>query len=173
MKRPQATEHHEYYGRYIEKVPDGDIIQLLESQVEETLRLLATVSPERADHRYAPGKWSIKEVVGHVIDTERTFGYRALCFARKDPAPLPSFEQDQYAEFSNAADRTLPDLAEELRMVRKSHVVLFKSFDEASWTRTGIASGFEFSVRSLPFIIAGHEIHHRTVLEDRYLPTSS
>ncbi len=108
MKRPQASEHHEYYGRYINKVPDGDIIRILEDQVEETLALLAGVPPGQADYRYAPDKWSIKEVVGHVIDTERTFAYRALCFARKDPAHLPSFEQDQYAEFSNAASRTLP-----------------------------------------------------------------
>ncbi len=169
MKRPQASEHHEYYGRYINKVPDGDIIRILEDQVEETLALLAGVSPGQADYRYAPDKWSIKEVVGHVIDTERTFAYRALCFARKDPAHLPSFEQDQYAEFSNAASRTLPDLAEELRVVRKSHVALFKSFDETSWTRRGIASGFEFSVRTLPYVIVGHEIHHRQVLEERYL----
>ena len=145
---------------------------MLDDQVEETLSLLAGIPPEQADHRYAPEKWSIKEVVGHVIDTERTFAYRALCFARKDPAQLPSFEQDQYAEFSNAADRPLPDLADELRVVRKSHVVLFKSFDEASWTRKGVASGFEFSVRALPYIIAGHEIHHRQVLEERYLPIS-
>ena len=169
MKRPQASEHHEYYGRYIDKVPDGDIIRILEDQVEETLALLASVPPGQADYRYAPDKWSIKEVVGHVIDTERTFAYRALCFARKDPAHLPSFEQDQYAEFSNAASRTLPDLAEELRVVRKSHVALFKSFDATSWTRRGIASGFEFSVRTLPYVIVGHEIHHRQVLEERYL----
>ena len=172
MNRPQASEHHEYYGKYIKKVPDGDIIRLLEEQVEETLALLEGIPSGQADHRYAPDKWSIKDVVGHVIDTERTFAYRALCFARKDPAQLPSFEQDQYAEFSNAANRTLQDLAEELRVVRKSHVVLFKSFDEASWTRRGIASGFEFSVRALPYIIAGHEIHHRQVLEERYLPIS-
>ena len=173
MERPQASEHHVYYGRYIEKVPDGDITIVLDQQLEETLALLAKVSPAQADHRYAAGKWSLKEVVGHVIDAERAFAYRALCFARKDPAHLPSFEQDQYAEFSNAASRPLEDLSGELHLVRKSNVALFKSFDEASWMRRGMASGFEFSVRTLPYIIAGPEIHHRQVIEERYLSTTA
>jgi predicted DsbA family dithiol-disulfide isomerase len=108
--------------------------------------------------------------VGHLIDTERTFAYRALCFARKDPAHLPSFEQEQYAQFSNASSRSLKDLADELGLVRKSHVALFKSFDQESSVRRGVASEREFSVRAFPYIIAGHEIHHRQILEERYLP---
>jgi hypothetical protein len=167
MKRPEPSEHHQYYGRYISKVPDGDIIRILEDGVERTLALLARIPAERADHRYAPDKWSIKEVVGHLIDT---FAYRALCFARKDPAPLPSFEQEQYAQFSNASSRSLTDLAEELGLVRKSHVALFKSFDDESSVRRGVASEREFSVRAFPYIIAGHEIHHRQILKERYLP---
>ena len=170
MQRPDPSEYHEYYHRYIDKVPDGDVIVLLSTELERTLALLGRVSSERADYRYQPGKWSIKDVIGHVIDSERTFAYRALSFARNDPASLPSFEQEQYARFSNASRRPLRELAEELECVRKSNVLLFKSFDEDMWTRRGIASDVSFTVRTFPYIIVGHEIHHRRVLEERYLP---
>ena len=170
MRRPAPSEYHEYYQRYIDNVPEGDIIALLPTELERTLALLERVPSEHADYRYQPEKWSIKQVVGHLIDSERMFAYRALCFARNDPARLPSFEQDPYAKFSNASRRSLPELGEELTYVRKSNVLLFKSFDEEMSTRRGIASDVEFSVRAFPYIVAGHEIHHRRVLEERYLP---
>ncbi|MGH9462730.1 MAG: DinB family protein [Vicinamibacteria bacterium] len=170
MQRPDPSEYHEYYHRYIDKVPEGDVIVLLSTELEQTLALLGRVPSERADYRYTSDKWSIKEVVGHVIDSERMFAYRALSFARNDPASLPSFEQEQYARFSNASRRPLRELAEELEWVRKSNLLLFKSFDEGMWTRRGIASDVSFTVRTFPYIIVGHEIHHRRVLEERYIP---
>jgi hypothetical protein len=170
MQRPDPSEYHEYYHSYIDKVPEGDVIALLSTELERTLGLLGRVPSERADYRYASDKWSIKEVVGHVIDSERMFAYRSLSFARNDPARLPSFEQDDYVRYSNASRRPLRELAEELESVRKSNVLLFKGFDEEMWTRRGVASDVSFTVRTFPYIIVGHEIHHRRVLEERYLP---
>ncbi len=167
--RPQPWEYFEYYGLYVDKVPEGDVLSLLDEEHRETQRLLAEIPEQRADYRYAPGKWSVKEIIGHVIDSERVFGYRALSFARGDPAALPSMEQDEWAAASNAASRPLTALAEEFAIVRKSHIALFASFDEQVWQRSGTASGFEFTVRSLPYIILGHELHHLEVLRERYL----
>lgn len=170
MEHPEPSEYHEYYGGYIEKVGAGDILSLLQTENALTLALLRQVPLPMEDYCYASGKWSIKEVIGHVIDSERMFAYRALSFARCDPAQLPSFEQEHYARFSNAPSRSLSELADELESLRRSNVLLFRSFDDETSTRRGIASGVEFSVRALAYIIAGHEIHHRRVLEERYLP---
>lgn len=169
MQRPEPSEHREYYGLYIGKVPEGNIISILDEQLAQTLDILGNVSPERADYAYEPGKWTIKEVIGHLIDTERVFAYRALHFARNDPAPLPSLEQDDWASASNASARSLEDLLEDFAAVRKSNIALFKSFSDEMWMRRGTASGFEFTVRAFPYIIAGHEIHHRLLLQERYL----
>jgi uncharacterized damage-inducible protein DinB len=169
MERPDPSEYFEYYGRYVDLVPDGDIMAILEDEVGKTLDVLSRVPADREDYAYAEGKWSIKEVMGHVIDTERCFGYRAMHFSRNDPSPLPSFEQDDIARESNAAERRLKDLADEFERVRRSHIALFKSFDEEMSMRRGVASGCEFTVRCIPYIIAGHEIHHRGVLVERYL----
>jgi uncharacterized damage-inducible protein DinB len=169
IQRPESTEYFEYYDTYIRRVPDGDILLLLGENLAETLALLDTVPAGLEEHRYAPGKWSIREVIGHVIDAERVFAYRALHFARRDAAPLPSMEEGDYARYSNAGQRTLRDLAEELAAVRRSSILLFRSFDEEMLDFRGKASGYEFSVRSIPYIVAGHEIHHRSVLAERYL----
>lgn len=169
MKRPEPSEYFEYYGRYVDLVPEGDILVVLAAEMQRTLDVLAGVGPELADHRYAPEKWSVKEVVGHVIDAERVFGYRALHFARRDPAPLPSMEQNDWAEHSNAATRSLESLAGEFELVRRSHIALFRGFDEQLSKLSGTASGYEFSVRTFPYLMAGHEIHHREVLLERYL----
>ncbi len=168
MKRPQPSEYYEYYGTYINRVPEGNILQILEQENKATARLLGGIAEEHAGYRYAPDKWSIKEVVGHLIDTERVFGYRALSIARADPAELPSMEQDDWAMASNADKRTLPELTLEFVAARQSHVALFESFDSEMWGRRGIASGYEFTVRTFPYILAGHEIHHRKVLIERY-----
>lgn len=167
--RPGPGEHHEYYSLYIDRVPDGDVLDTLERQVEETADLLSSVAPERETRRYAPGKWSIREVVGHIIDAERVFAYRALHFAREDGAPLPSMEQEPWAAASNAGQRDLVDLVSELRTTRRSHVLMFRGLGADAPLRRGVASGREFTVRSLPWIIAGHELHHADVLRERYL----
>ena len=169
IKRPQPDEYFEYYGRYIDKVPDGDICSILADELQTTLDLLGKVPPGREDFAYAPGKWSIKEVVGHVTDAERVFAYRALSFARRDPAQLPSMEENDWAEISNAAQRSLPELADEFAAVRRSSITLFNGFDDEVSQLRGMASGCEFSVRSITYILAGHEMHHRGVLEERYL----
>lgn len=169
MSRPETDEYAEFYGGYVNSVPDGDILALLSSEHDRSATLLRGLTPEQASHRYAPGKWSIKEVVGHVIDAERTFGYRAQCFARKDPAQLPGFDQVDYAVSSNADRRPMQELVDEMSAVRQSHLALFRSFDDEMWSYRGIASECEFTVRALAYIIVGHEIHHRSVIETRYL----
>lgn len=169
IPRPSADEFAPYYGRYINAVPDGDVLALLERQIGETLALLRTIPEARGSHRYAPGKWSIKEVLGHMADTERVFAYRALRFARGDRTPLPGFEQNDWVPFSNADARPLGELAEELRLVRGATVALFRGLDDAALARRGTASGVEFTTRALAWIIAGHERHHLRVLGERYL----
>ena len=169
IERPQPSEHDEYFGRYIGLVPDGDILEVLESELRATLGLLAKVPEDKEKHRYAEGKWSIREVIGHIIDAERMFQYRALAFARRDPAHLPSFEENDYARESNAHSRPLAELADEYESVRRATLTLFRSFDDEISKRSGKASVYEFSVRTFPFILAGHEIHHRGVIEKRYL----
>ena len=168
-KRPVPSEYASYHGTYINRVPEGDICQILESQLARTLALLTKAGEARAGYRYAPEKWSIREVVGHVIDTERIFAYRALCFARSERNPLPGFDQDDYVQAAAFETRTLKDLSLEFELVRKSNVILFRSFTEEVWERRGVANNAEVTVRSIPYIIAGHELHHLAVLKERYL----
>lgn len=169
FERPETSEYADYYGLYIGQVPEGDIRELMASEIETTLELLRGVPGERETYRYADGKWSVREVVGHMIDVERVFAYRALSIARRDPAPLPGMEQEGWARASNADRRPLADLAEELEVTRRAHVALFRSFDDETALATGVASGFGFTVRSLAYCLVGHDIHHRKVLADRYL----
>lgn len=169
MNKPAPSEYAEYFDRYIGKVPDGDILELLSAQLDDFLGMLESVGEEKAGFRYAPGKWSIKELVGHVVDTERIFGTRALAVARGDQTPLPSFEQDEYVEGGNFDARTLKSLTEEFASLRRSHLSLFQSFDEEVWNRRGSAGGNEFTVRAIAWTVAGHLIHHAEVLKERYL----
>lgn len=173
MNRPEATEYAPYYGKYVSLVADTDILTSLSRQLDETLALLASISEEQAGYRYAPGKWSIKQLVGHVIDTERIFGYRALRFARNDKTPLQGFEQDDYIREASFDDYTLSDLASEFAHVRRSSLSLFKHLNKEAWERKGVASNNEVSVRALAFIIAGHELHHMNILRNRYLQSSA
>lgn len=168
--RPQPDEYADFYGTYIDAV-DGPLLQTLERDSREWRTLLASVPPARETHRYAPGKWSIREVVGHIIDAERMFSVRAMAFARGDRSHFPSFDEDAYAAASGADRRALADLAEELSAVRRSTLLLLGSFEEETWDRRGTASGYEFTVRSLAWIMAGHSRHHRGVLAERYLQT--
>lgn len=169
MGRPSQTEHNEYFSRYVDLVPDGDILDILERQIEETTTLLASVPTDREEFRYAPGKWSLREVVGHILDVERAFGFRCLWIARGAEGALASFDQEAWARMSNAGSRSLADLVEEWKAVRHDHLLMFRGFTEEAWARVGVASGWEFSARSFPWIIAGHELYHRALLERDYL----
>lgn len=169
IERPAATEYAAYYEKYVSLVPDGDILDTLNGQLESTLELLRGIDEEQSASRYAEGKWSIKELVGHIVDTERIFGYRALRFARGDRTPLPGFEQDGYVSNGNFSGRRLPDLAEEFALVRRANLSLLRHLNGEAWQRQGEASENAVSVRALAYIIAGHEAHHVRILRERYL----
>jgi uncharacterized damage-inducible protein DinB len=170
MRRPEKSEYAEYYEAYVGRVPDRPLLEVLAEAPDALEALLAGLSPEQEVFAYAPGKWTIRDVVGHVLDTERVFGYRALHVARGDPSALPGMDQDVWAIGSNAAERRLADQLAEFRSLRASHVSVFGSFDDEILTRVGVASGLQFSVRALVYVVTGHEIHHRGVLAGRYLP---
>ena len=167
--RPLDTEYAPYYGRYVSRVPEGDVVRTLETQLAETLALLREVPEARAGRRYAEGKWSLKEVVGHMSDTERIFAYRALRIGRGDATPLPGFEQDDYVRDTDFDRVPLADLAAELEAVRRATIHLLRNMDEAALARRGTASGYEVTVRALAYIIAGHERHHVGIIRERYL----
>jgi uncharacterized damage-inducible protein DinB len=169
IARPGTDEYAPYYGTYIGKVPDGDLRSMLSSQLAETLALIQSIPESRGGHRYAPDKWSIKEVLGHLADSERIFSYRALRIARGDATPLPGFEQDDYVPAGGFDGRTLRDLADELAAVRQATIHLFAHLDQTALERRGTASGKPVSVRALAYIIAGHELHHLGILKTRYL----
>jgi hypothetical protein len=168
--RPESNEYAPYYGKYISLVPEGDILVTLESQLPVTLSLFAR--PESGgDFRYAPGKWSVKEALGHVIDAERVFSYRALRISRNDKTPLAGFDQDDYVKYGPFAHCTLESLVDEFASVRKATVSLFRALDDAAWTRRGVASNNEVTVRALAYMIAGHELHHRHIFQEKYFPS--
>jgi uncharacterized damage-inducible protein DinB len=167
--RPDPAEHAPYFGTYIGKVPDGDIVQHLRDQVGETVALLRGLSEAQAGRRYAEGKWSIREVVGHVTDAERIFGYRALRFARGDETPIPGFDENRYVERSRQDARPLAELCDAFEAVRGATIALYAPLDEDEWLRRGSANGNSFTVRALAWITAGHERHHRDLLRTRYL----
>jgi hypothetical protein len=167
--KPGKSEFLPYYDRYIGLVPDGDVISTLTTQMAETQALLRALPASVATYRYAPDKWSVNEVVGHMIDSERIFASRALRFARNDATPLPGFEQDDYVRNSSFDAFPLSEVASELDAVRQSTLFLFRHMDEQSWTRRGIANNAEVSVRALAYIIAGHELHHCEIIRTRYL----
>ncbi|MCB0721235.1 MAG: DinB family protein [Ignavibacteriae bacterium] len=158
-----------YYDSYIDLVRDNDILFTLDEQMNFTYAFLATIPENKADYAYAEGKWTIKEIIGHLIDAERVFVYRATRFARKDKTDLPGFEENDYVENANFSTRTLKDLAEELLLLRKSNMYLFNSFTDEIMKRTGTANGGEISVEAILYIIAGHQKHHLKVINDRYL----
>jgi len=167
--RPQEVEAAPYYFAYINQVVGDDVVDTIESQLEESLVFFSGISEESSLYRYEPEKWSIRQVLNHVTDTERAFAFRALWFARGFDAPLPSYDQNVAASGARA-DRILwAAHVEEFRRVRLSTISLFRNMPEEAWMRSGIASDNPFSVRALAFIIAGHVIHHVTVLRKRYL----
>ena len=169
LPRPAPGEHAEYYGRYVAAVPDGNILETLRDQLGDTLALLASVPAERETYRYADGKWSLREVVGHLVDTERLFAYRALTMSREDGADLPGMDQDVWVASSRADGRTLEELGKEWAALRRANIHMFAAMDSAQGARRGRASGYDFTVRSFPWIIAGHELWHRRLIERDYL----
>jgi uncharacterized damage-inducible protein DinB len=170
QNRPQKGDYALYYEKYIALVPSGDFLDILDQQHRELTRLLSPLTDQQAEFRYAPGKWSVKEVLGHINDAERIFSYRLLRIARGDQTPLPGFEQNPYIEAGNFSARTLDDLLREFSAIREATVALIRSLDDAAWVRRGVASQKEVTVTAIAFVIAGHERHHRIILEERYLP---
>ena len=167
--RPAPGDFPEYYSRYVSRAPDGDVAATLGTQIDDTAALLSGLSEADALHRYAEGKWSVKEVLGHISDTERVFSYRLLRFSRGDATPLPGFDENAYTPAGRFDDRDLADLLAELRAVRAATVALIHGLPPESLDRRGTASGGSFAVAAIPWIIAGHELHHRQILRDRYL----
>jgi uncharacterized damage-inducible protein DinB len=168
INAPQPEEYAPFYAGYINLVGDGPILEILEGLKESTHKFFKSLPPGKSDYAYAEGKWTIKEVLGHMTDAERTFGYRVLCFSREETV-LPGFDQDAYSQKATFNSRSLEDLADEFRAVRESNMYLFRSLTGQQQTQKGIASGNPVSVRALLYITAGHELHHLNILKERYL----
>jgi DinB superfamily len=167
--RPKPGEYTPYYDRYISLVPANDVLAALEDQRRQMLLLLCGRTEADGDLRYAPAKWSLKEVLGHINDTERIMSYRALRISRGDATPIEGYEQDDYVRNGPFGRRPLADLIEDYIAVRRATVSLFRNLDEAAWGRRGVANKNEVTVRALAYIIAGHELHHRGIIEEKYL----
>jgi hypothetical protein len=170
-ERPDRTEAAEYYFRYIDQVPAGDVCEILRTQLTDTLALLGGISEEQSFFRYAPDKWSIRQVVGHVNDTERLIVFRAFWFARGFETSLPSFDQHTAMSATNPDDRSLASHINELQAVRHATLTLFEHLSDDAWSRRGTASDNPFTVRALAYLAAGHLVHHVTILRERYLVT--
>ena len=171
LERPKPGEYDPYYDRYISLIPGNDVIATLVSQLPKTVTLLSSRGEQDGDHRYAPGKWSVKEALGHMIDSERIMSYRALRIARNDHTPIEGFEQDDYVRDGPHAHVPLADLIDEFKSVRVATLAFFRNLGPTDWTRRGTANTKEITVRALAFVIAGHEVHHRQILEERYFQT--
>ena len=169
-KEITPDEYGDFYSRYISKSKNTYLFEQLDYGSRQVTDLLQLIDDEQALHRYDEGKWSIKEVIGHMIDTERIMVYRALTFARGDDHKLPGFDQNSYVEAADFNERSLDDLMADYKSVRSSTISLFSSFGDEMLIARGTASGSEFSVRALGFVIIGHEIHHLEILKEKYLP---
>ncbi len=167
--RPEPTEHAEYYSRYIDLVPEDDLCAAMAAQSKATFDFLRAIPASSGDLRYAPGKWSIKEVIGHMIDAERVFAHRAMWFARLDAQPLPGFDQDPWVNAANFGEQPLDELIAEFEHVRHGNLYFFKHLAPEAWLRRGTASGNEITVRALAYILVGHERYHLEILRSRYL----
>jgi uncharacterized damage-inducible protein DinB len=166
--RPQQGDYNPYFDNYISLVKGENIIAVLESNLRTTRDFLKSIPEEKADYAYADGKWSVKQVIIHITDTERVFAYRALTIARADNTPLPGYDENIWANNCAAEKRTLADVLEEFLSVRQSTLYLVKSFDEEQFSRKGTTNNNPASVISLLYVIAGHELHHLNVLTERY-----
>lgn len=168
MKRPIANEYPPFFAGYIARVPETDIVSALRGQVAAIREVAAHITPEQESHAYAPGKWSIRQVAGHLNDGERVFSFRAMCFGRLDSTPLPGFDENAYVNRSRFTHIPLADHVEEFAAMRAANVRMFTSFEEPQWSATGIANGKVISVRALAYVMVGHVRHHLEILRDRY-----
>ena len=169
MTRPQTTEAADYYFMYIDLITSDDIVPAMENQMGEMLQFLSGISEQQSLHAYAPGKWTIREVLNHVNDGERVFAARGFWFARGFTDALPSFDQDVAVQYAHANNTSWADLVEEFKNVRLSTISFFKTLPDEAWDRTGVASDNPVSVRAIAYIIAGHVAHHIGVLREKYL----
>lgn len=169
LQRPADSEYAPYYKQYIALVPDINILDYLESQKTDTVSFFKSIDKDLLDLRYAPEKWTIREILEHVTDCERIFAYRALCIGRGDRTPFPGFDQDNYVEASNAGQREFNELIKEFDTLRIANLVMFNGFTDEIWDRRGIAGKNKLTVRSVPYIISGHLQHHIRIINERYL----
>ncbi|PLS03129.1 DinB family protein [Neobacillus cucumis] len=169
VQRPKASEFPEYYVPYVNLVPEGDLLEILKEQLEKTTELFESLSEENALHRYDPGKWSIKEVLGHMTDTERIMSYRLLRVGRGDQTPLAGFNENDYIAESNFDELSNKQLLEDFTAVRKATSTLINNMPKQAWEKIGIANNSETTTRALAYIIAGHAIHHLKIINERYL----
>jgi len=168
MKNPADTEYAPFYGTYVSLVPETDVVAALEGQPAQLRELASGITAERERFRYAPGKWSVREVIGHVTDAERVFGYRAFCIGRGERQALPGFDQDDYVATAGSDTRPLRDLIAEFAVVREANLLALRQLKDSDWDLTGNASGHPVTVRALAFIMAGHVRHHLRILQERY-----
>jgi hypothetical protein len=166
--RPEASEYAPFYHGYVAAVPEGDVVEHLRSGGRELLDLVGRIPEDRGGHRYGPDKWTIREVLGHIIDAERIFVYRALRMARGDRTPLAAFDENEYVKTAGSDSRTVADLASEFGALREATVQMFATLPDDAWGRSGVASGKDVSVRALAYITAGHAGHHLRILRERY-----
>lgn len=169
IPRPSENDYAPFYAGYLKNIEGDDILTILRDQLDTTTEFFKSISEEKGDYSYSEGKWTIKEILGHITDTERVFAYRAMCIARGERKSLPGFEQDDYVREGNFNKRTLTDLIEEYAQLRKANLVLFNSFSEEALNIRGLANNYEITVRAILFIIAGHGLHHINVLKEKYL----
>jgi uncharacterized damage-inducible protein DinB len=170
IEKPQPGEYPAYAIQYIGLLPnDGLLLQHLWDNLQTTIRLILALSEEQLHYRYAQDKWTIKEILGHIIDDERIYVYRALRFARNDPTEIPGFDPDHYVLYAGSNERSVKDLLQELTVVRQATIAFFSSVEDDAWIRMGIANGNQVSVRALAYHIAGHELRHINIIQERYL----
>lgn len=169
MQKPQTSEYDAYYEKYVSLIGEDQLMAELESQPAELREIASALSEEKGSHTYAEGKWTIKEVISHLIDGERMFAYRALRISRGDATPIEGFEQDGYIDNSHANERKFADMADEFELLRKANLVMFRNLSDDDWARSGTASDVPVSVRALAYIMAGHIRHHVNILRERYL----
>jgi hypothetical protein len=165
---PGADEYAPYYAGYVARVPAGDVLDALEKQIDETLSLFTEFGEARGGHRYAPEKWSVRQMAGHLADTERVFVYRAMCIARGETQSLPGFDENAYVAGANFEQRSLASLMGELAAVRRATLTFFRNLDEAALLRRGTANASPVTPRAIAYILAGHERHHLAILRERY-----
>jgi hypothetical protein len=169
MKRPISEEYPAYYKYYVDIVKSDNIIKELRDQVIDIQAVISEIPEHKEDFAYAPEKWTIKEIIGHIIDTERVLGYRAMRFARKDKTPLPGYDENLFVANANFNDQTLYSLGHEFAIVREANLTLFKTWHEEELSQRGIANKNEVTVRAILFMIAGHATHHMNVIQEKYL----